>query len=177
MAEFDAQQGDAQQGDVQQEQSRLTFLERYVHFLVNQDQQLQSIATQPPPQQQLPRPHLNLPQPPPFSRIPSELPLFKLKLLHFLVGNRTTYHDPETQPLFAGSLLTGLVGHWYMLFNFVVGRIVLLPNSVPTSIELILPTGIHNVADVRYVSNLQRTRITLWIPILNLDGWCGDVGP
>ena len=99
MAEFDAQQGDVQHGDVQPKQSCLSFLEQYVHFLVNQVQRLQSIAIQPPLQQQLPRPNLNLPQPPPFFGIPSELTLFKLKLLHFLVGNQTTYHDPENQLL------------------------------------------------------------------------------
>ena len=38
VAEFDAHQGDVQQGDVQQEQSRISFLEQNVHFLLNQVQ-------------------------------------------------------------------------------------------------------------------------------------------
>ena len=99
-----------------QEQSRLAFLEHHVHFLVNQIQHLQSIQSAPPPplqQQQVSRPNLNLRTPPQFSALPSELPLFKLKLQHFLVGNQTTYHNSEIQLLYAGSLLIGSAGQWY----------------------------------------------------------------
>ena len=107
MAEFDNKV-------LQDDKNRISYLEQNVQYLVNQIQQLQSLTSQPPPpQHQPPRPNLNLPQPPPFSGIPSELPLFKLKLLHFLVGNQSTYHDPETQLLSAGSLLTGSTGQWY----------------------------------------------------------------
>ena len=106
MADFDAQQ-DAQ--DAQDEKNRINYLEQNVQYLINQIQQLQS-QTQPP----LPtRPNLNLPQPPQFSGLPTELPLFKVKLLHHLVGNQSTYHDSNTQLLYAGSLLIGSAGQWY----------------------------------------------------------------
>ena len=106
MIDFDAQQC-AQ--EAQDEKDRITYLEQYVQYLINRIQQLQS---QPPPP--LPtRPNLNLPTPPQFFGLPTELPLFKLKLLHYLVGNQFTYHDSETQLLYAGSLLIGSAGQWY----------------------------------------------------------------
>ena len=46
----------------------------------------------PPP----PRPNLNLPEPPRFSGIPSELPSFQLKLCQFLRGNYNTYFDSQS---------------------------------------------------------------------------------
>ena len=106
MADFDAAQ-DAQ--DAPNDRDRVTFLEQNVQFLINQIHQLQNKPQPPPP----PRPNLNLPTPPQFSGLPTELPLFELKLLHYLVGNQSTYHDSETQLLFAGSLLLGSAGQWY----------------------------------------------------------------
>lgn len=120
MAAFDAQQaglqqqGDVQHGDVQHEQSRLSYLEGHVHYSVNQIQHLQSVQATPIPLPHSPsHPNLNLPTPPYFSGTPSELPLFKLKLVHFLVGNQSTYHNSEKQLLYAGSLLQGSAVQWY----------------------------------------------------------------
>ena len=60
------------------------------------------------------RPNLNLPEPPRFSGIPSELPSFQLKLCQFLRGNYNTYFDSQSQLMYAGSLLTGDADEWYM---------------------------------------------------------------
>ena len=65
-----------------------------------------------PPPQPL-RPNLNLPQPAPFSRLPSELETFKLKLFQFLNGNHNTYTESESQLLLAGSPLIGSASQWY----------------------------------------------------------------
>ena len=113
MADFDEQQGDdLLQGDVQQPPlDRMTFLEQNFHNVVNELHYLRTQIARPPPPQ--PRPNLNLPQPPPFSGVPSELPTFKLKLFQFLIGNHNTYTEPESQLLFAGSLLSGSAGQWY----------------------------------------------------------------
>ena len=67
-------------------------------------------------------PNLNLPPPPPFSGSPLELPIFKLKLLHFLVGNRNTYLDARSQLLYAGQLLQGPTYQWY--------RAIVDPNTI-----------------------------------------------
>ena len=108
MADFDAQAAQAAQ-DAQDDRDRGTFLEQNVKYLLNQIQQLQN---QPPPPSP-PRPNLNLPTPPQFFGLPTKLPLLKLKLLHYLVGNQPTYHDSQTQLLFVGSLLVGSAGQWY----------------------------------------------------------------
>ena len=108
MADFDAHAAQAAQ-DAQDDRDAVAFLEQNVQYLINQIQNLQNQPQPPPP----PRPNLNLPTPPQFSGLPTELPLFKLKLLHYLVGNQSTYHDSETKLLFAGSLLVGSAGQWY----------------------------------------------------------------
>ena len=108
----DGHQGAPPQGDARQahmDRERVAYLEQQMQYLVNQVQNLQAL----PPPHAMPPPNLNLPQPPLFSGTQSELPLFKLKLLHFLVGNQTTYHNSETQLLYAGSLLSGSAGQWY----------------------------------------------------------------
>ena len=108
----DGHQGAPPQGDARQahmDRERVAYLEQQMQYLVNQVQNLQAL----PPPHAMPPPNLNLPQPPLFSGTQSELPLFKLKLLHFLVGNQTTYHNSETQLLYASSLLSGSAGQWY----------------------------------------------------------------
>ena len=86
------------QAGLQQDQARISYLEQNIQFLIDQLHHLQTSASQPSPLQQHPsRPNLNLPQPPPLSSIASELPVFKLKLLHFVVDNQNTYNDAETQ--------------------------------------------------------------------------------
>ena len=73
--------------------NRIHALEQQVTYLT---QQLQ-IAPQPQPQPPLPppptHPNLNLPTPPYFSGVPSELFVFRLKLNQFILGNRNTYTD------------------------------------------------------------------------------------
>ena len=107
MAQFDAQQ-------VQfcLDQARISFLEQNVNYLTNNLQYLQNIIPPPPPQM-ISHPNLNLPQPPSFFGSPIKLLIVKLKLIHFLVGNQNTYHDSQTQLLYAGQLLTGPAGQWY----------------------------------------------------------------
>ena len=66
-----------------------------------------------PVPQQIPHPNLNLPPPPSYSGSPLLLPTFKMKLIHFLVGDRNTYPDSESQLLYAGQLLEGPAYQWY----------------------------------------------------------------
>ena len=95
-------------------QDRLAFLENQFQYLYAEVSHLRGVANQPPPPPPPhPRPNLNLPTPSKFSGIPSELPMFKLKLYQFLMGNYNTYIDSESQILFAGSLLEGSAGQWY----------------------------------------------------------------
>ena len=70
------------------------------------------LKVHPPPLPQT-RPNLNLPQPPLFSGIPSELQTFKVKLHQFLKGNHNTYSDSESQLMCAGTLLSGSANQWY----------------------------------------------------------------
>ena len=112
MADFDAEV--LQQDQQQQEQNRLFQLGQKIQLLVNEIHHLCNVVARTfstPPTQS--RPNLNLPQPPPFSRVPSELPTFKLNLHQFLRGNNNTYTDSETQLLHAGSLLSESAGQWY----------------------------------------------------------------
>ena len=96
--------------------NRMAFLENQFQYLYAEVTHLRGVVNQPPPpppQQQPLRPNLNLPTPPHFSGILSELPMFKLKLYQFLMGNYNTYQDNDSQLLFAGSLLHGSAGQWY----------------------------------------------------------------
>jgi len=94
-------------------QDRFHALEQQVTYLT---QQLQiSHQTQPPPPPSPPphHPNLNLPTPPYFSGVPSELVVFRLKLNQYILGNPNTYTDSASQVLFAGALLTGSAGQWH----------------------------------------------------------------
>ena len=90
----------------------MSFLEQNVIFLSNTIQQMQPNVPAPIPQLVF-HPYLNLPPPPPFFGFPLELPIFKMKLIHFRVGNCNTYPDSKTQLLCAGQLLTGPAYQWY----------------------------------------------------------------
>ena len=95
-------------------QDRMAFLENQFQYFYAEVTHLRGVANQPPPPPpQQPRPNLNLPTPPKFFGLPSELPMFKLNLYQFLMGNYTTYGDHESHLLFAGSLLKGSAGQWY----------------------------------------------------------------
>ena len=63
--------------------------------------------------QQIFHSNLNLPPLPPFSGSPLHLPIFKMKLIHFLVGNRNTCPVSESQLLYAGQPLEGPAYQWY----------------------------------------------------------------
>ena len=118
MADFDVQQAQTQahQNQFEQDQARITFLEQNVNYLTNTVQHMQNNVPAPVPQQIF-HPNLNLPPPPPFSGSPLELPIFKMKLIHFLVGNRNTYPDSESKLLYAGQLLQGPA---YQLYHAIV---------------------------------------------------------
>ena len=84
--------------DVYDEQNRLACLEQNQQILVEQIQHLSNVLTQffsnqPTPSQ----PNLNLPQPPPFSGIATQLLEFKMKLFQLLHGNPHTYTTSQTQ--------------------------------------------------------------------------------
>ena len=106
MADFDAQQSQAQQNQFQQDQARTAFLEQNVNYITTTFQQMQNNIPAPIPQPVFHH-NLNLPPPPPFPGSPLELPIFKMKLIHFLVWNRNTYPDSESQLLYVGQLLEG----------------------------------------------------------------------
>ena len=114
MADFDAQQAQAQahQNQFEQDQARIVFLEQNVNYITNALQQMQNNIPAPVPQQNF-HPNLNLPPPPPFFGSPLHLLTFKMKLIHFLVGNRNTYPDSQSQLLYAGQLLEGPPYQWY----------------------------------------------------------------
>ena len=109
--------------------NRMAFLENQFQYLIAEVSHLRGLVHQPPPPppQQPFYPNLNLHQPPPFSGIPSELPMFKLKLCQFLMGNYNTYSDNETHLLFAGSLLVGSAGQW--CHSLIDPHTVRLPSS------------------------------------------------
>ena len=117
MADFDSQHGDDAQcdgphGDGQYPGvDHITFLEQNFQNVVNELNHLRNIVARLPPLP--PRPNLNLPQPAPFSGLPSDLQTFKLKLFQYLFGNQNTYTESESQLLLAGSLLIGSAGQWY----------------------------------------------------------------
>ena len=94
MADFDAQQAQAQahQNQFEQDQARIVFLEQNVNYITNALQKMVNNIPAPLPQQIF-HPNLNLP---PFFGSPLQLPTFKMKLIHFLVGNRNTYPDFES---------------------------------------------------------------------------------
>ena len=98
MADFDAQQAhayaQAHQNQVDHAQARMAYLEQTVAHMGNALNHIQNVP-QPAPQPQF-HPNLNLSPPPPFSGSPLLLPTFKMKLFHFLVGNRHTYPDSES---------------------------------------------------------------------------------
>ena len=110
MADFDVQQAQTQahQNQFEQDQARIAFFEQNVNYVTTTLQEMQNNVPAPVPQQ-LFHPNLNLPPPPPFSGSPLQLPIFKMKLIHFPVGNRNTYPDSKSksQLLYAGQLLEG----------------------------------------------------------------------
>ena len=63
----------------------------------------------PPP----PRPNLNLPTPPPFSGLPSDLRPFKLRVTQFIGANIETYATTQDQLIYVGSLLVGKAREWH----------------------------------------------------------------
>ena len=87
---------------------RMGFFENQLQYLYSKVTHLRGMENQPPSPQ--PRPNLNLSPPSKFSGIPSELPMFKLRLYQYLMGNFNTYGDNASQLLFAGSLLEGSAG-------------------------------------------------------------------
>ena len=107
MAQFDMQY------PAMPDQERMHNLEQHVNNLT---QEILFLRSQPSPSpHSLPtHPNLNLPPPSPFSGVPADLPVFKLKLQQFLMGNPHTYTDSASQLLYAGSLLTGQAGQWYI---------------------------------------------------------------
>ena len=95
--------------------NRIASLEGQFQYLFAEVTNLRGMVNNPPPPLPRPlRPNLNLPQPPQFSGTPSELPIFKLKLFQFLMGNHNTYQDFESQLMLAGSLLAGSALQWYL---------------------------------------------------------------
>ena len=117
MADFDAQQAQvhaqAHQNQVDHAQARIAYLEQSVANMANALHQIQIDPPPVPPPKF--HPNLNLSPPPPFSGSPLHLPTFKMKLVHFLVGNRHTYPDAESQLLYAGQLLEGPAYQWYLI--------------------------------------------------------------
>ena len=72
----------------------MAFLEGQFRYLFAEVTNLRGMVNNPPPPPPQPsRPNLNLPLPLKFSGTPSELPIFKLKLFQFLMGNHNTYQD------------------------------------------------------------------------------------
>ena len=105
---------------LQQEQNRMALFENENQNLQNHFQHmthglhyLRNVVQQSTSQAPPPRKSLNLTPPPTFSRIPSEIYSFKLRLCQFLGVNNDTYTDSQSQLLYAGSLLSGTAGQRY----------------------------------------------------------------
>ena len=87
----------------QSTEERFHAFEQHITYLTQQVQQNQQLPIPPiqpiqpppppPPPPPSPQPNLNLPTPPYFSGIPSELIVFRLKLYQYLMGNHNTYTD------------------------------------------------------------------------------------
>ena len=80
----------------QSSQDRFHALEQQVTYLTQQLQIAPQPQPQPPPPPPPHQPNLNLPTPPYFSGVPSELVVFRLKLNQFILGNPNTYCKGET---------------------------------------------------------------------------------
>ena len=102
--------------------SRIAFLERNQQHL--SQRQLQRF------QNGFSHPNLNLPQPPSFSEVATNLPGFKMKFFQFLHENPHTYTSSQTHLLYAGSLLTVSAGQWYR------AHVDPLTIQLPTSYDL-----------------------------------------
>ena len=89
----------------------MAYLEQTVAHMGNALNHIQNVPQPAPPPQF--HPNVNLSPPPPFSSSPLLLPTFKMNLFHFLVGNKHTYPDSQSQLLYAGQLLEGPVYQWY----------------------------------------------------------------
>ena len=70
---------------------RMSFLENQLHYLYSEVTHLRGVTNQAPTPP--PRPNLNLSPPSKFSGNPSDLPMFKLRLYQYLMGNYSTYGD------------------------------------------------------------------------------------
>ena len=98
---------------------RIILLEQAQYQLINQLNHFISQPAPPPapppptPQPIHSHPNLNLPQPPSFSGIVTDLPEFKMKMFQFLHGNPHTCTTSKTQLLYAGTLLTVSASQWY----------------------------------------------------------------
>ena len=107
---------------VMTDRERISQLEQAQYQLINQFNHFISLPAAPvppppppppPPILLPPQPNLNLPTPPSFSRLATELPEFKMKMCQFLNGNPKTYATSKTQLLYAGAHLIGSAGQWY----------------------------------------------------------------
>ena len=67
----------------------------------------------PPPLVIPPQPNLNLPAPPSFSGLATDLAEFKMKMVQFLNGNPNTYTTSRTRLLYAGANFIGSANQWY----------------------------------------------------------------
>ena len=88
---------------VQSAKDRFQALENHDTYLTQQLQnvpqsQPQPLPPPPPPPPPSPptQPNLNLPTPPYFSGVPSELIVFRLKLNKYILGNHNTYTNAES---------------------------------------------------------------------------------
>ena len=88
---FEAPLPDAFPGD------RMRFMEHQLQYLYSEVTHLRGVQNQAPPPQ--PRPNPNLSPPSKFYGTPSDLPMFKLRLYQYIMGNYNTYGDNATQIL------------------------------------------------------------------------------
>ena len=114
MAEFDSEV-------LLREQNRVAQLERDIQSLQTSFQQqsnevtyLRNLAQHNVAQSIPTQKSLNLPPPPRFSGTPSEIYSFRLRLGQFMGTNNDIYTNSRDQILYAGSLLDGQAGEWYL---------------------------------------------------------------
>ena len=98
---------------LQLELAQYQLIEQLNHFVSQPAPQVPSPPPPTPPIVIPPQPNLNLPTPPSFTGLATELPEFKMKMFQFLNSNPHTYTTSRAQLLYAGHNLFGSVGQWY----------------------------------------------------------------
>ena len=117
---------------LQLEHAQSQLIHQLNRFVVHQAPPAPPAPPPPPPPQVIPHhPNLNLPIPPNFSGIATDLPEFRMKMTQFLNGNSHIYTTSQIQLVYAGLSLTGPASQWYR------AHVDPISQELPTSYTLV----------------------------------------